>query len=186
MALVGRHVQSAEKAAATLADRHGVKAIGLAADVSHSADEVDGAILRAHEALGEVAGLAVTTGTDYEHSRRPLAETTDDDWRGVLRGHRAGHDPVLPRRVAPPRGTGRRDDRHHGRLLGPRPPDPPAIAYSTVKSAVAVYTKGLAKTYGPSGVRANCICPGAIKSGPRRGHAPGPCRRTGRATRPCT
>ena len=163
VALVARNVQSAERAAASLADRHGVKAIGLAADVSQSADEVDAAILRAHQALGEIAGLAVTTGTDYEHSRRPLADTSDDDWRasfedialGTIRCCRA----VLPRLIGRGGGT-----IVTTAAYSVHAPDPPAIAYSSLKSAVATYTKGLAKTYGPSGVRANCICPGAIKS----------------------
>jgi 3-oxoacyl-[acyl-carrier protein] reductase len=36
--------------------------------------------------------------------------------------------------------------------------------YSAMKHAVANFTKNIAKTYGPSGIRANTVCPGTVKS----------------------
>ena len=36
------------------------------------------------------------------------------------------------------------------------------VAYSATKGAVISYTKALAKELGPSGIRANCVAPGAI------------------------
>ena len=30
---------------------------------------------------------------------------------------------------------------------------------------MVIFTKNLAKTYGPQGIRANCVCPGAIETG---------------------
>ena len=33
-----------------------------------------------------------------------------------------------------------------------------------MKSGVAAFTKTIAKEFGPSGVRANCVCPGAIET----------------------
>jgi 3-oxoacyl-[acyl-carrier protein] reductase len=38
------------------------------------------------------------------------------------------------------------------------------VPYSTLKAGVATLTKNLAKAYGPAGVRANCVCPGAIET----------------------
>jgi NAD(P)-dependent dehydrogenase (short-subunit alcohol dehydrogenase family) len=45
-----------------------------------------------------------------------------------------------------------------------RAPDRAAVPYSTLKAAVAVFTKGLARTYGAQGIQANCICPGAVET----------------------
>ena len=45
-----------------------------------------------------------------------------------------------------------------------RAPELHRLPYASQKSAVATYTKGIAKAYGRYGVRANCICPGAIET----------------------
>ena len=39
------------------------------------------------------------------------------------------------------------------------------MPYVALKGAIAVFTKNVAKTYGRAGVRANCVCPGAIETG---------------------
>ncbi|MEM7611614.1 MAG: glucose 1-dehydrogenase [Pseudomonadota bacterium] len=41
---------------------------------------------------------------------------------------------------------------------------PGAAAYATSKGAVMTFTRALAKELGPSGIRANCICPGMIST----------------------
>ena len=45
-----------------------------------------------------------------------------------------------------------------------RSPEIARLPYASLKSAVATFTKGIAKAYGPKGIRANCICPGAIET----------------------
>ena len=58
---------------------------------------------------------------------------------------------------------------------------PARLPYVTLKSAVAAFTKSIARAYGSSGVRANCVCPGVIETGkPGR---PAPAARAG-ARRP--
>jgi NAD(P)-dependent dehydrogenase (short-subunit alcohol dehydrogenase family) len=38
------------------------------------------------------------------------------------------------------------------------------FAYAALKAAIVNFTKNLAKTYGGQGIRANCVCPGAIET----------------------
>jgi NAD(P)-dependent dehydrogenase (short-subunit alcohol dehydrogenase family) len=41
---------------------------------------------------------------------------------------------------------------------------PARLPYVVMKSGVAAFTKTIAKEFGPQGVRANCVCPGAIET----------------------
>jgi len=41
---------------------------------------------------------------------------------------------------------------------------PGAAAYASSKAAVMTFTRALAKELGPSGIRANCVCPGMIST----------------------
>ena len=43
-------------------------------------------------------------------------------------------------------------------------PELARLPYSSLKSAVAVMTKGIAKAYGQYAIRANCVCPGVIET----------------------
>lgn len=46
-----------------------------------------------------------------------------------------------------------------------RAPKPNQVPYAALKASVATLTKAIAKAYGPRGVRANCVCPGATETG---------------------
>ncbi|MFD8999601.1 SDR family NAD(P)-dependent oxidoreductase [Streptomyces sp. NPDC059582] len=43
-------------------------------------------------------------------------------------------------------------------------PDPMVIDYSAAKAALANFSKGLSKEFGPRGVRVNCISPGPVET----------------------
>jgi len=114
-------------------------------------------------AVGPVAGMAVMTGTDRAHTRKPLDAMSDEDWAaafedvfmGTVRPCRA----VLPHLV----------ERGSGAIVttaaqSVHAPDLTGIPYSTFKAAVALYTKGLARAYGDQGIQANCVCPGAVET----------------------
>jgi NAD(P)-dependent dehydrogenase (short-subunit alcohol dehydrogenase family) len=45
-----------------------------------------------------------------------------------------------------------------------RAPELVRLPYTSLKAAVAAFTKGIARSYGADGVRANCIAPGAIET----------------------
>jgi 3-oxoacyl-[acyl-carrier protein] reductase len=163
VALVGRNRQRAEAAAGSLRSKYGVRTIAVSGDASLSQAEADRFIGEAISSIGPVTGLAVMTGTGGEHSRRLLDAMSDEDWTaafedlfmGTVRPCRA----VLPFLV----------ERGSGAIVttaaySVRAPDLTAVPYSTLKAAVVVFTKGLARTYGPQGIQANCICPGAVET----------------------
>ena len=41
---------------------------------------------------------------------------------------------------------------------------PARLPYVTLKAGVASFTKTIARAYGHQGIRANCVCPGAIET----------------------
>jgi NAD(P)-dependent dehydrogenase (short-subunit alcohol dehydrogenase family) len=45
-----------------------------------------------------------------------------------------------------------------------RSPEEPRLPYASLKAAVAVFTRGIARSHGKHGVRANCIAPGAVET----------------------
>jgi NAD(P)-dependent dehydrogenase (short-subunit alcohol dehydrogenase family) len=42
--------------------------------------------------------------------------------------------------------------------------DPASVAYCTSKAGLIMFTQCLALDYGPAGVRANCVCPGWVRT----------------------
>jgi NAD(P)-dependent dehydrogenase (short-subunit alcohol dehydrogenase family) len=115
------------------------------------------------DALGGLAGIAVTTGTSrLAHSDAERA--TDDVWAGsvedILMGTVRPVRAALPHLVAGGGGTVVTTGAYsiHGY-------HPARLPYVTLKSAVAAFTKTIARGYGGRGVRANCVCPGVIETG---------------------
>jgi len=163
VALVGRDRERAESAATSLGSKFGVRAVAVPGDASGGQAEANRFVAEAVEAIGPLAGMAVTTGTDMEHSRRRLDQMTDDDWAAAFQDLLMGT--VRPCQAVIPHLL----ERGSGAIVttaaySVRAPDRAAIPYSTFKAAVALYTKGLARTYGGEGIQANCICPGAVET----------------------
>ena len=163
VALVGRSRERAEAAADALRAKHGVKAVTVQGDAAASQAEANRFVGEAVAALGRVDGMAVTTGTDIEHSRKPLDTMTDGDWAAdfedLLMGTVRPCMAVIPYLV----------EQGSGAIVttaaySVHAPDRSAVPYSTFKAAVALFTKGLARTYGSHGVQANCVCPGAVET----------------------
>jgi NAD(P)-dependent dehydrogenase (short-subunit alcohol dehydrogenase family) len=163
VALVGRDVERAESAAESLSSKYGVSAVAVPGDASLSLTEAKRFVAEAVGAIGPLAGMAVTTGTDLEHSRRPLDQMTDDDWAAAFEDLLMGT--VRPCQAVIPHFV----ERGSGAIVttaaySVHAPDRAAIPYSTFKAAVALFTKGLARSYGGDGIQANCICPGAVET----------------------
>jgi NAD(P)-dependent dehydrogenase (short-subunit alcohol dehydrogenase family) len=161
VAIVGKDADRAAAAARDLATRHGTDVRAICGDLTLP-DEAQRITEQAVSELGGLHGMAITTGLGAR-AQRDLLGASDDDWvasfddilLGTVRACRA----VLPTLVA---GGG-------GSIVttaaySVRAPKPNQVPYATLKAGVATMTKSLAKAYGPSGVRANCVCPGATET----------------------
>jgi NAD(P)-dependent dehydrogenase (short-subunit alcohol dehydrogenase family) len=157
LAVIGRDPARAEAAAAELAAGGAARAIGLSADVS-APDGAERVVADAVERLGRLDGIAVTSGLI---GHEPI-EISDERWvevfRDVLLGTTRSVQAALPHLAV--RG---------GTIVTTaaysiRAPEIARLPYASMKSAVATFTKGIAKAYGAQGVRANCVCPGAIET----------------------
>ena len=160
VALVGRDEAAARSAAAEL----GSDAIGLGGDltVAGQAERLVAEAVEALGALGGLRGMAVTTGLGMR-GQRDLAGGTDEDWSATF-------DDVLLATVRACRATVPHLVEAGGGAIvttaaySIRAPKAHQVPYAALKAGVANLTKNLAKAYGPAGVRANCVCPGATET----------------------
>lgn len=158
--LVGRDADRAATAARLLAEAEG-RAIGLAGDLAVDG-EAERVLEEAQREVGAIRGVAVTTGLGIR-GQRGLLDASDDDWQdtfadvvqGTVRACRAAV-PVLIEA-----GGGAIVTTAAYSVRAPKPHQAP---YASMKAAVATLTKTIAKSFGPQGVRANCVCPGATET----------------------
>ncbi len=158
IAVAGRDLARAQ-AAVDRIDAPFVTAVG--GDVSREGEALR-VVEAAAEALGGLDGVAVTTGTG-QAAHTTLGAATDATWTeafddllmGTIRTVRA----ALPHLVAGGGGTIVTTAAYSIHAYHPA-----RLPYVVMKSGVAAFTKTVAKEYGPRGVRANCVCPGAIET----------------------
>jgi NAD(P)-dependent dehydrogenase (short-subunit alcohol dehydrogenase family) len=157
--LVGRDSARAQAAAESTEAAGASRAFGIAYDAS-SPGGAHAAIDAAAELLGGIDGIAVTMGTE---GMVPV-ESTDEVWtsafRDVLLATTRSVEAALPH-LTQTRGTVVTTAAY-----SIRSPEIARLPYASLKAGVAVFTKGIAKTYGKQGIRANCVCPGAIETAP--------------------
>ncbi|WP_261566055.1 SDR family NAD(P)-dependent oxidoreductase [Frankia gtarii] len=158
LVLVGRDATRAKQAAARIGTDSGTRVHAVAADVRQPGD-MERVVAEAVDLLDDLGGLAVFTGTSghraLDASDAEWTEAFDDVLLGTTRAVRA----ILPRLV----------ERGGGTIVtlaayGIAAPAADRLPYQTLKAGVAVLTKAVAKTYGRHGIRANCVCPGAIET----------------------
>jgi 3-oxoacyl-[acyl-carrier protein] reductase len=158
VAVVGRDGPRAASAAASI---EGPPATAIVADVTRDA-EAERMVAEAAESLGRLDGIAVTTGTGgAAHST--LQAATDAVWseafEDLLMGTVRSVKAALPILVEGGGGTIVTTAAYSIHAYHPA-----RLPYVTLKSGVAAFTKTIAKEFGPVGVRANCVCPGAIET----------------------
>jgi NAD(P)-dependent dehydrogenase (short-subunit alcohol dehydrogenase family) len=160
LAIVGRDGARAEEQARGLRARHGAEVVGLSADAGR-AGEVEGAVSDAIAALAPVAGLLVTPGSTARNGT--LLDMSDADWEGcfqdVLMSAVRSCRAILPHLIQNGGGTLVTTAAYSARSAKSF-----LFAYAALKAGIVNFTKNLAKTYGAQGIRANCVCPGAIET----------------------
>ena len=161
--LCARTKDRLEATAADLAARFDTEVLAVAADGACE-NAMEPVVEAALERFGRLDGLAVTaspTGSEAPYGR--LHTQPDGAWDSYYQGDlmltvRACRA-VLPTFVQQGRGcivtTAAYSTRAQKPVLAP---------YTAMKSAIVSVTKNLSKTYGPHGVRANCVCPGVVDS----------------------
>ena len=166
LAAAGYHIavldldkEAAEDTAREVGARHGVQALGLAADVTDT-DAVDAAITAAEAALPPIGALVNNAGIT---SPTRFLDVTHEEWDRILEVNVRGSF-LVTRRVAPgmaERGFGRVvflssvSAERGGGVFG-------GVAYSAAKAALLGFARALARELGPSGVTANAVAPGLI------------------------
>lgn len=143
--------------------RIGTDAIGLPTDVADEA-AVSAAVVATVERFGRLDGVVTAAGIFEGADLVPIAEISRETFDRVLAVNLTGTFLVLKHTL--PHLTRSEDDprssivtiastagiRGHGFGSG----------YTASKGGVVAFTRLAAVQYGPRGVRANCICPGAV------------------------
>jgi len=155
--VVGRDAARAESAAAEVRAAGATAAVGEAFDVS-AAGGAEAAVAAAVAHFGRLDGVAVTTGLI---GHEPI-EISDERWVEVFNDVLLGTTRTV--QAALPHLSVRGGTIVTTAAYSIRAPEIARLPYASLKAAVAVFTKGIAKSYGKVGVRANCICPGAIET----------------------
>jgi NAD(P)-dependent dehydrogenase (short-subunit alcohol dehydrogenase family) len=157
VAVVGRDEARAKEAADALSQSGAATVYALAHDVSRPGEAV-AAVGEAVELLGRLDGIAITMGTA---GMMPI-DSDDDAWeaafRDVLLATTRSVQAALPH-LAKTKGAVVTTAAYSARA-----PHEPRLPYASLKAAVSTFTRGIARTHGKDGIRANCVAPGAIET----------------------
>jgi 3-oxoacyl-[acyl-carrier protein] reductase len=137
------------------------QALALAADASDPG-ALDAAVADVIGRFGALHGLAVIAGP--MGARAPLHELRDEDWEHYFR-HGLMIAVAACRAAIPELCKVKGGSVVLTAAYSIRAQKPTLVAYTAFKAAIASLAKNLAKTYGPKGVRVNCIAPGVIEKG---------------------
>jgi NAD(P)-dependent dehydrogenase (short-subunit alcohol dehydrogenase family) len=152
VALTGRRPEPLEAVAAE------TRGLPLAGDMSDEA-EVARVVGAAVEALGGLDVLVCAAGAGASGT---VAEHTLERWSRVLATNLTG--PFLAARAALPHLAERRGAIVMVGSLGGLRAAPASAAYASSKAGLIMLTQCIALDHGPQGVRANCVCPGWIRT----------------------
>ncbi len=157
VSLVGRRPEPLNRVADEIAATAG-RAVAIPADVG-TPDGSDRAIEGAVNAFGGLDALVCNHGTGDSAA---VGDDTPEGWDSTIRINLTG--PFLLARAALPhliesRGAIVNVSSTNGFQAGPG-----WASYDVSKAGVIMLTRCLASDYGPQGVRANCVCPGWVRT----------------------
>ena len=160
---VAVHYYKSEPEALALAEElraMGAEAVPVRGDLSDPAQAAQ-AVEMAQAALGHLDALVCSAGVALPVQL--LTDTTDDQWRRVMGTDLDGVfftlRAAIPGMVSRKRGAIVTVSSMWGVTGGSC-----EAPYSAAKAGVIGLTKALAKELGPSGIRVNCVAPGAIET----------------------
>jgi 3-oxoacyl-[acyl-carrier protein] reductase len=157
LVVVGRDSVKSEGAVNALVDAGAGAAHGIACDVSRPGEAVR-AVEEAVGLLGRLDGIAITMGTA---GMMPI-DSDDDAWDGAFRDVLLATTRCV--QAALPHLAETKGAIVTTAAYSARSPEEPRLPYASLKAAVAVFTRGIARSHGKHGVRANCIAPGAVET----------------------
>jgi meso-butanediol dehydrogenase / (S,S)-butanediol dehydrogenase / diacetyl reductase len=157
VALVGRRAEPLRATAAAI-EAGGGRAVALPADAGDPA-QAERAVADAVSALGGLDILVLAHGVG---GSAPVADDTPERWDEVIRLNLTGA--FLVARAALPHlqaggGAVVTVASTNAWLAGPG-----WASYCASKAGLAMLTASIANDYGPRGVRANCVCPGWVRT----------------------
>jgi len=158
VAVVGRDEGRAKAAAEAVSGAGAGAAHGLSYDVSKPG-AAGAAVSTAVDLLGgTLHGIAITMGTAGMMPIDSDDEAWDAAFRDVLLATTRTVQAALPH-LAKTKGAIVTTAAYSARS-----PHEPRLPYASLKAAVATFTRGIARTHGKDGVRANCVAPGAVET----------------------
>lgn len=166
----------------------GGTAIAVGGDMTKQAD-VENLVAEAQKAFGDSIDILINVVGGLV-ARKPLAEMDEEFFEYVMKLNVTSTFLTM-KSVMPHMGDGGAVV-NFASQAGRDGGGPGASAYATSKGAVMTFTRAMAKEFGPSNIRVNCVCPGMIsttfhdtftKDEVRKNVAAGtPLRREGQAT----
>jgi meso-butanediol dehydrogenase / (S,S)-butanediol dehydrogenase / diacetyl reductase len=155
--LTGRRTEPLQQVLGEI-EQAGGRAISVPGDVSLP-DGAEAAVRGAVTAYGSLDVLVCNHGVG---DSLPVGDDTPEGWERTLRINLTG--PFLLARAALPhlleaRGSVVTVSSTSGWLAGPG-----WASYCASKAGLAMLTRCLANDYGPRGLRANCVCPGWVRT----------------------
>ncbi len=156
VAIVDLDRSAAESTAAQLTHELSGRCLGLGADVSRQ-DQASAVIVAAADALGGIDVLVNNAGI---HRVRPLLDWTEAEWDQVFAVN------VKATLFCAQAAVRLMQPQRSGRVINlsscsGKKADLNTAAYNAAKSAVIGLTRCMALEWGPHGITANAICPGA-------------------------
>ncbi|HEX6393850.1 MAG TPA: SDR family oxidoreductase [Acidimicrobiales bacterium] len=157
VAITGRDVGRAHDVAAAIG------AVAVPGDAATDESTCEAIVNAAELAVSGLSGVAITAGSNRS-AHSSLDEANDEIWLETFQ-HQLMATVRIVRAALPYLVTNGGGSIVTTAAYSIRAPHANRVPYATCKSAVATFTKDVAKAYGPAGIRANCVCPGIIETG---------------------